>query len=117
MQEQPDAAQRIQGQDQAAAEGLAVRDERAAQALQAEAERRYVTWPPAQDNAVLKLARARLFNGRVTVKSAAHQQGLIQIVRDFCDHSNAACEHCRFPDLVRAAAASSVSATEAPSVP
>ncbi|HEY6226768.1 MAG TPA: DUF2851 family protein [Verrucomicrobiae bacterium] len=89
------------------------------EALQAEAERRYVTWPPAQDNAVLKLARARLFNGRVAVKTAAHQQGLIQIVRDFCDHSNAACEHCRFPDLVRAAAAaaSSVSATEAPSVP
>jgi len=39
----------------------------------------------------------------VKIKTAAHQQGMIQIVRDFCDHSNAACEHCRFPELVRAA--------------
>jgi hypothetical protein len=73
--------------------------------LQAEAERRYLAWPPAQDNSVLKLARERLFSGRVKIKSAANQQGLIQIVRDFCDHSNAACERCRFPELVRAAAA------------
>jgi hypothetical protein len=71
--------------------------------LQKEAQWRYLAWPPAQDNAVLKLARERLFAGRCKPKTAAHQQGLIQIVRDFCDHSNAACEHCRFPELVRAA--------------
>jgi len=29
------------------------------------------------------------------------QQGLLQIVRDFCAHSNALCENCRFPELVR----------------
>ena len=29
------------------------------------------------------------------------QQGLLQIVRDFCDHSNAICADCQFPDLVR----------------
>jgi hypothetical protein len=78
--------------------------------LQAEAERRYLAWPPAQDNSVLKLARERLFSGRVRIKTAAHQQGIIQIVRDFCDHSNAACEHCRFPDLIRAAAAAAAAA-------
>ncbi len=72
------------------------------EALRAETERRYARWPPAQDNAVLKLARQRLFGGRLRVQSAAHQQGLLQIVRDFCDHSNAACDHCRFPELVRA---------------
>jgi hypothetical protein len=27
----------------------------------------------------------------------------LQIVRDFCEHSNAVCEQCRFPELVRAA--------------
>jgi hypothetical protein len=75
------------------------------ESLQAEAERRFLAWPPAQDNSVLKLARERLFSGRVRARTAAQQQGLIQIVRDFCDHSNAACERCRFPDLVRAAAA------------
>jgi len=26
---------------------------------------------------------------------------LIQITRDFCEHSNAVCENCRFPELVR----------------
>jgi hypothetical protein len=71
-------------------------------ALQDEAQRRYLAWPVAQDNAVLKLARERLFAGRWKAASAAQQQGLIQIVRDFCDHSNAACERCRFPELVRA---------------
>jgi hypothetical protein len=26
---------------------------------------------------------------------------LLQIVRDFCDHSNAVCADCSFPDVVR----------------
>lgn len=74
------------------------------EALQSEAEKRYLAWPPSQDNAVLKLARQRLFTKPWKARTAAQQQGMIQIVRDFCDHSNAACERCRFPDLVRAAA-------------
>jgi len=73
--------------------------------LQSEAERRFLAWPSAQDNSVLRLARERLLGGRWKCASAAQQQGLIQIVRDFCDHSNAACEHCRFPEMVRAAGA------------
>jgi hypothetical protein len=40
------------------------------------------------------------------------QQGVLQIVRDYCEHSNALCESCRFPELVR-----SLSATRAPGVP
>jgi len=50
----------------------------------------------------LRLARQRLLGdsgGRV-LRNAAAQQGLMQIVRDFCGHSNAVCEHCRFPKLV-----------------
>ncbi len=85
--------------------------------LQGEIERRFFTWPAGEDNSVLKLARQRLLgegrrvggtnSGTTTrhpsqfLKSAAAQQGLLQIVRDFCEHSNAACEHCRFPELVR----------------
>ena len=73
--------------------------------IQGEIERRFFAWPAAEDNSVLKLARQRLLgssNARL-LKSAAAQQGLLQIVRDFCEHSNAVCEQCRFPELVRTA--------------
>ena len=71
--------------------------------LQGEAERRYFAWPAAEDNAVLRLARDRLLGGRknANLNSAARQQGLLQVVRDFCDHSNALCADCKFPELVR----------------
>ena len=67
------------------------------------AEQRYLSWPAAEDNAVLRLARQRLLGGapRRVLRSAAAQQGLLQIVQDFCNHSNALCENCRFPSLVR----------------
>ena len=67
------------------------------------AERRYFSWPKAEDNSLLRLARKRLFGDRKVgwLATAADQQGLIQIVRDFCDHSDGLCENCRFPDLVR----------------
>jgi hypothetical protein len=63
----------------------------------------YFAWSAGEDNAVLKLARRRLLGGTSAArfKTAAWQQGLIQIVRDFCDHSNATCEGCQFPGLVR----------------
>jgi hypothetical protein len=68
------------------------------------AEHRYLAWPAAQDNAVLRLARERLLGGArgQSFKTAAAQQGLLQIVRDFCSHSNSVCADCRFPELVRA---------------
>jgi hypothetical protein len=66
-------------------------------------EQRYFAWPAAEDNSVLKLARQRLLGvGKSrALRTAAAQQGLLQIVRDFCEHSNAVCENCRFPELVR----------------
>ena len=71
--------------------------------LQREAEQRYLAWPAAEDNSVLKLARQRLLGTAKTdaLKTAARQQGLMQIVRDFCEHSDAICTNCRFPELVR----------------
>lgn len=73
--------------------------------LSAEIERRYEAWPAAEDNSALRLARQRLlgrsFAGRSGLNSACLQQGLLQIVRDFCDHSNAMCDGCSFPELVR----------------
>ncbi len=71
--------------------------------LRLEVERRFFAWPAAEDNSVLKLARQRLLGtskARI-LKTAAAQQGLMQIVRDFCEHSNAVCDDCRFPELVR----------------
>ena len=66
-------------------------------------EHRHAVWPLAEDNSILKLARQRLLGaGRSrALRGAAAQQGLIQITRDFCGHSNAVCAGCRFPELVR----------------
>lgn len=73
--------------------------------LNVEIARRYNAWPAAEDNATLRLARQRLLGkplrGKSGLNTAATQQGLLQIVRDFCDHSNATCEGCSFPKLVR----------------
>ena len=73
-------------------------------ALQREIERRYFDWPAAEDNSVLKLARQRLLgtSSRRALRSAAEQQGLMQIVQDFCAHSNAICDNCRLPNLTQA---------------
>ena len=66
-------------------------------------ERRHLAWPSAEDNAVLRLARQRLLGGASakSIRGAASQQGLLQIVQDFCSHSNAICADCQFPELVR----------------
>jgi hypothetical protein len=71
--------------------------------LQRVIEQRFLAWPAAEDNAVLRLARQRLIGSTSprALQGAAEQQGLIQIVRDFCDHSNAICTECRFPELVK----------------
>jgi hypothetical protein len=52
---------------------------------------------------VLRLARQRLLGGASAkaLRGAAAQQGLIQIVRDFCDNTNAICDECRFADVLR----------------
>ena len=72
------------------------------QELQAEAERRFLAWPAAEDNSILKLARQRLLGTTHPglLKRAALQQGLLQIVSDFCEQSDAICTDCRFPELV-----------------
>ena len=71
--------------------------------IQAEMERRFFAWPCAADNSVLRFARQRLLgttNPRV-LPDAASQQGLMQITRDFCDHADALCSGCQFPELVK----------------
>ncbi|HUR44937.1 MAG TPA: DUF2851 family protein [Candidatus Saccharimonadales bacterium] len=73
------------------------------EALTEKIELRYLEWPASEDNAILKLARKRLL-GSASEKmfsTAAIQQGLLQIIRDFCEHSDALCSNCRFPELVK----------------
>jgi hypothetical protein len=79
--------------------------------LRTVAQNRFLAWPAAEDNSALRLARERLFAGsppRGLFHHAAAQQGLLQIVRDFCEHSNALCDECRFPGLVRRVGAGGV---------
>jgi hypothetical protein len=85
-------------------------------AMQRALEHRYFAWPPAEDNSLLRLARQRLLGGapRRVLPGAAAQQGLIQMVRDFCDHSNALCDDCKLPQLVRDWAAQRSESAEAP---
>lgn len=66
-------------------------------------ERCYFEWPAGEDNSLLRMARQRLLatTSKKIFANAAAQQGLLQIVRDFCENSNALCENCRFPELVR----------------
>ena len=70
--------------------------------LRKKAEQLWFNWPKSEDNAVLRQARSRLLgNARhQALSNSAHQQGLIQIVRDYCDCSNAICQDCQFPALV-----------------
>ena len=71
--------------------------------LKVRLETRYFQWPAGQDNSVLKLARQRLLGapGAKILKTAATQQGLVQIVRDFCERSDSICTGCNMPNLVR----------------
>jgi hypothetical protein len=73
------------------------------EAVREKIEKRYFSWPAAEDNSLLRMARQRLLGNapRRILRNAAAQQGLIQVVRDFCERSNALCEHCQFPTLVK----------------
>lgn len=63
----------------------------------------YFDWPAGQDNALLRQARQRLLGDapRSALRTAAEQQGMLQILRDFCAASNALCERCGLPEILR----------------
>ncbi|MGB0580479.1 MAG: DUF2851 family protein [Limisphaerales bacterium] len=70
--------------------------------LIARIQSRYLAWPKSEDNSVLRLARQRLLGSRSVraLRTAGHQQGLLQIVRDFCAHTDSLCTGCPFPDYL-----------------
>ncbi len=72
------------------------------QAAMQRAECLFSRFPRSGENRLIKDGCSRLL-GREDAKALAaaiDQQGLLQILRDFCAHSNALCENCRFPKLV-----------------
>ncbi len=73
------------------------------QVLRRRAQQRFEAWPAGQDNAVLRLARQRLLGGERLPQphTAATQQGLLQLVQDFCHCSNALCQQCPLPERVQ----------------
>jgi hypothetical protein len=73
------------------------------EAVRQRAEDRFFAWPRSEDNVLLRQSRLRLFgsNHDPLASTAANQQALLQILRDFCEHSNALCERCQFPEMVR----------------
>lgn len=70
--------------------------------IRARVENWLLKWPAGEDNALLRLARQRLLAGapRVLLASAAAQQGMLQIMHDFCNQSDPLCSNCKFPELV-----------------
>ena len=64
----------------------------------------YLGWPAGESNSRLRMAGDRLLGGekRRLKRTAAIQQGMLQIESDFCNRSNALCEGCRFPEFVNA---------------
>ena len=58
--------------------------------------------PAVLDNRRAGIAALRLFGGNPEganfLKTAANQQGLLQIVDDFCAHDSSDCAECRFPE-------------------
>jgi hypothetical protein len=73
--------------------------------LQQKAEALYFEWPKSEDNAVLRLARQRLLGDAPLhcLSRASAQQGLLQIVHDFCERTNALCADCPFPEFLKSA--------------
>lgn len=71
--------------------------------LSREIERRYLVWPAGSENAILRLARRRLLGTtrRLFPHKAVLQQGLQQIVSDYCTRSNSLCDGCKFPEVAR----------------
>ena len=65
----------------------------------------YAKLPARLSNRRLETAATRLFgnNPRRTqfLKTAAHQQGLLQIYEDFCLQDNSDCAQCPFPEQMR----------------
>ena len=73
--------------------------------LQAQAKARYDALRPSGDNSLARLATHQLFGTtrvmRRYVQTTRQQQGLLQILQDFCFNDKSVCRQCRFAELAR----------------
>ena len=71
-------------------------------ALAEAAEAIFAGYPATEPNALARFTAHRLFGQRPPrdIRTAARQQGLLQIFHDFCLNDRSACAQCRFPELV-----------------
>lgn len=70
--------------------------------LTEKAENVFRTHPASASNALVRFTAHRLFGQRQPpIRTAARQQGLLQVFHDFCLNDRSGCRHCQFPDLVR----------------
>ena len=73
-------------------------------ALVKAAEEIFVNHPSLESNAPMRFTAHRLFGRRMPprlLRTAARQQGLLQIFHDFCLNDRTACQRCAFPEMAR----------------
>ncbi|MCX7824926.1 MAG: DUF2851 family protein [Verrucomicrobiae bacterium] len=71
-------------------------------ALIEKAENVFRAHPASGSNALVRFTAHRLFGRRPpAIRTAARQQGLLQIFHDFCLNDRSGCRQCQFPDLAR----------------
>ncbi len=67
---------------------------------------RYAHLPPGEMNNLLRLAGQQFFStdteARQFLNTERRQQGIMQVLLDFCVNDKSGCRACRFPDLVQA---------------
>ena len=77
--------------------------------LRAQAKAQYDALRPTGDNSLARLATHQLFGTtsvmRRYVQTTRQQQGLLQILQDFCFNDKSVCRQCRFAALAQGAAA------------
>ncbi len=66
------------------------------------AEKIFAGYAATEPNALARFTAHRLFGQRPSrgIRTAARQQGLLQIFHDFCLNDRSACAQCKFPELV-----------------
>jgi hypothetical protein len=71
-------------------------------ALAEAAEAVFAGYPATEPNALARFTSHRLFGQRLPrgIRTAARQQGLLQVFHDFCLNDRSACARCKFPELV-----------------
>lgn len=70
-------------------------------ALAEAAENIFTGYPATEPNALARFTAHRLFGQRPPrgIRTAARQQGLLQVFHDFCLNDRSACAQCKFPEV------------------